>query len=249
MSQPTFSLITGGLSRAAADQSSYTTASLAPSANKLVVACFVSDRSSGTTNQPTLADGQAGVAEWDVFDSEVNIQGTRRSTWFYGLSGPSPGSGTATFDLAGQTQQYGCWGFAEIDLVKLTGTNGADGLVQGNSSGSGTNTTTPSVTLANAYGHADNLALAFIHCNTSGITITAGSNYNILSQMASGGTPGGSIALMYGRDSDLVVDATLSGGTTVLMHAIEIAGFQSLVVPIIQRNAFATRRFNGRMRS
>lgn len=243
MAQPTLTSLT--ISRSAADQTSYTTASISPTANRLVLACFVSDRSSGTTNVPTATGG--GVTTWSVFDSEVGVQGTRRSTWFYGLSGSSPGSGTVTFDLAGQAQQYGNWAIFEVDNVTTTGTNGVDGLVQGNSSGSGGNTTTPSVTLSGAYAHADNIAVAFLHAGNSGITITAGTNYNVLAQMASGGTPGGSIGVLYGRDSDLVVDATFSTGATALFHAIELSGFQSPAVDIITYNRVRTRGLNGRI--
>jgi hypothetical protein len=183
-------------SRNSADQAAYTTASISPSAGRLLVVFVHSIVGSGTANTPTLSGG--GISTL----TERVVSGTlRKMSVFTGLTGASPTSEAITIDFAAQAQ-LGCEWIA-------------------NSTGS--NQTSYSVTFGSAWDDDDNRALAGFAQGDSAASFTAGTNFTMLGQVAGSG-PSSGLGTQYGRDSDLVVDMTSAAEKFWRAIALEIAG-------------------------
>jgi len=143
-------LLTSGDS---ADATSYVTASISPTAGKLVLLA-VANVSTATppANTPTVSG--AGMT-WTEVATKVETTDTfRRITVFRGVAGGS--SGALTIDFAGETQLRCGWSISEFADCDTSGTNGANGIVQ---SVTGENVASPntdlSITLA-AFTSTDN---------------------------------------------------------------------------------------------
>lgn len=152
------------------DATSYATASIAPTANNLVLAaCLNADNEVPVT--PTASGG--GLSTW-VEVRTVTLLGParRRLTVFRGLSA-TPTSGALTFDFAGNTQLTCSWSVAQFENVDLTGTNGSGAVVQ-------------SVPTVDAFGTSITMTLAAF-----GSANNATYGAVIIDDSAEGQTPGG----------------------------------------------------------
>lgn len=107
----TVSNLTTGAS--ATDATSYATASVSPSANKLILLFVGNRRSGGSPTQPTVTGASM---TWTLVDSADGGNEVRTSI-FRSLNA-SPGSGALTIDFGGVTQGSCGWSVAEF-----TGTN------------------------------------------------------------------------------------------------------------------------------
>jgi hypothetical protein len=200
-----------------ADQSSYTTASLAPTASRLVLAMVLSQSVSGTPNSPTLSGG--GVSTWTEVDNI--LLSSRRMTVFRALTGGSPTSGSVTIDFAAQTQTSCIWQFVEIEDCLLSGTNGADAVVQSDDY-SNTSGVALTLTLPGAWAGIDNRGIAFYFCAGTSVTFTSDASYAELSYHSISGI---SHTAFHGRDgSGVDLSGTASAGGVKLAMGIEIAG-------------------------
>lgn len=104
---------------------SYSTASISPSSNKLILVTVRTYRSTATPNTPTLSG--LGLT-WEVVANQLETSlNTRRITMFRGVGTVT--AGTITADFAGQTQSTAGIIVDEIDGVQ-TGNNGADAIRQ-----------------------------------------------------------------------------------------------------------------------
>jgi hypothetical protein len=155
---------------------SYTTASISPTANRLVLVAVGHQVSSGTVNTPTISG--AGMT-WTQVATKISSKGTlRRLTVFRALSA-SPGSGALTIDLGGQSQIRCGWSIAEFDGIDTGGTNGADAIVQSASNDVTDNASTTSLTVTlSAFSHVDNATYGAIRfggsSNTDALTFGSG---------------------------------------------------------------------------
>jgi hypothetical protein len=111
----------------------------------------------------------------------------------------------------------------EVTDCLLTGTNGADAIVQSDSDFTASNATSYSATFDSAWDDDDNRALAGFVQGDSAASFTAGTNFTMLGQVAGSG-PASSLGVEYGRDSDLVVDMTSAANSFWRVIALEIAG-------------------------
>ncbi len=108
------------------DANSYTTASITPSSNNLVLAWVVNYMGGQEGPTPTLSGN--GLT-WVLVDAR------RGSTINYKLSlframGASPSLGAVTIDFGGNTQAMSAWSIMEFDNIDTSGTNGSGAIVQ-----------------------------------------------------------------------------------------------------------------------
>lgn len=126
MAGPTPTVLTCSYSVTAA--ASYDTASITPTANKLILASCVTEFSTTCPTVPTLSGCGLTWVENDTICWD-NGGTTRRTTMFRAM-GSSPTTGALTFDLSSETQDTCSWSIVEWDTVVTTGSNGADAIVQ-----------------------------------------------------------------------------------------------------------------------
>lgn len=155
------------------DQTSYTTASISPTANRLVILTVRNAFSTGP-NTPTVSG--AGMT-WTQITTAVDAGNIRRVTMFRALAA-SPGSGALTIDLAGQSQINCNWSISEFSGIVTTGTNGADAVVQSNTNTANATNTGLTVTLS-AFGSTNNASHGVCIKNASNVPV-AGSGFTEL---------------------------------------------------------------------
>ena len=155
----------------AADQTSYATASVTPSAGKLLLLSVHNAVGAGTANVPTVTG--CGVTWVQV--ATVTTSGlTQRITVYRALGVPT--AGALTIDMAGQTQDRAMWILDEFDGVETGGANGADAVVQSNSGTWSSTNTGVSLSLS-AFASGENATYGTIRKNqTTGITPGSGFN-------------------------------------------------------------------------
>lgn len=211
----TVSQLTGGQS--ATDATSYATASISPSANKLVLVTVFSE--AGTASAPTVTGASM---TWTQIDTQA--QSGRRVTVFRSLNA-SPGSGALTIDFGANTQDNIMWTVEEFTGMDITGTNGSGAIVQvtKNTVSGGTALT---VTLA-AFSNVNNATYGAFGIGVS-TTSTAGSGF---SKVGDQGVGNNRMTTEFKDTNDTSVDITWadiatddSGGI-----AIEIKAGASLV--------------------
>lgn len=106
---------------------SYTTASITPTANALVLIA-VGQEISGTPAVPAISG--AGLTWVEIANCYFDQAGTQSRLTLFRALGASPTSGALTIDFSGVTQA-GCeWSVAEFTGVDTSGTNGSGAIVQ-----------------------------------------------------------------------------------------------------------------------
>lgn len=163
-----------------ADATSFTTASISPTGNALLLAAVLNRRGAGATLPTCSGNGLTWVEVTNHLLSSV-----RRLTVFRAL-GASPSAGAVTFDFGGNTQEVAMWSVSQFTGVVTTGTNGSGAIVQVPTPTTGTGTS-GSVTLA-ALASANNMAWGAFH-HTANQTKTVGSGFTILSNQSEGTGP------------------------------------------------------------
>lgn len=197
------------------DASSYATASITPSADKLILA-WVYSIASAAPNTPTASGN--GLTWVQVATTSDNI-GNRRITLFRAM-GASPSSGAVTFDFGGQTQIGCAWSVVEYDNVDTSGSNGSGAIVQAVADGSGANATSFSITLSSFGSTLNATAGGFgIPLNTSGQP-SVGSGFTSTGQRNQD-NPNLAIASEFREDNDTSVDMS-SGASSVPWAAIAV---------------------------
>lgn len=132
----------------ATDGTTFTTASITPTGNRLVLA-FVYSASAGSPDQPTLSGN--GIT-WVSVATLMNADHDVRVSLYRGMVA-SPSAGAVTITHTGTMLQC-LWSINEFDGVDTGGTNGSAAVVQ-SATGENTASTSLSVTLA-AFGDAGN---------------------------------------------------------------------------------------------
>lgn len=161
-----FNHLTNGSS--ATDASSYSTASVSPASNALVLAWVITNRS-GVSAAPTCSGNGLTWTQVATITFNTIASPNRRLTLFKAL-GASPSAGAVTFDFGGNTQLNALWGVSEFSSVNTTtpvvqsatnATDSANGLT---------------VTLA-AFGSATNAAFGCFSNNNFGGGMTPGAGF------------------------------------------------------------------------
>ena len=163
------------------NRSSYSTASISPGSNKLILA-WVYSIAASLPNTPTASGN--GLT-WVQIDTQSDADNVRRLTLFRAM-GASPSSGALTLSFGGQTQTGAAWSVVEYDGMATTGANGSDAIVQSAKNASPSTTDSLTVTLG-AFSDTDNataagfgipLNVSNIPTEGSGFTDTGQSNQN-----------------------------------------------------------------------
>lgn len=158
-------LLTNG---SGANQTSYDTASISPTANRLVLVAVANDTTDGV--EPTVTGN--GMT-WVKVATVVSAVG--RLTVFRSLSA-SPSAGALTIDFGAQLQSRCGWSVVEFSGMDTSGANGAGAIVQ-SATNTGTSATTLAVTLS-AFGNAGNATYGAISVGSSPVaSITAGTGF------------------------------------------------------------------------
>lgn len=152
--------------------STYTTASVTPTSNALVLLFVWSSHASTPGNTPTATGNSL---TW-VQITTRNFLTTERVTMFRAL-GASPSTGTISIDFAGQAQTRCAWIVTQFTGADTSGTNGSGAVIQ-SASNDGTSAT-PTVTLG-AFSSTSNGTYGAIVSNTS-TQISPGSGFSEIS--------------------------------------------------------------------
>lgn len=207
----------------ATDASSYATASITPSANRLYLAT-VSSRTGITVNpnQPTLTG--AGLT-WDVVDTVVyddTSSSRRRLTTFRAMGSGS--AGALTFDFGGQTQTSADWVVDELQNVDTSGSNGAGAIVQHVTNFDDTGTATTLTTTLAAFSSSSNATYGAAGFGNPPNASTAGSGFTKLGDFQEG--EGGSrVTSEFKATNDTTVDMSFAAGGEIGIIALEIKVF------------------------
>mgnify|MGYP007083448973 CR=1 FL=1 len=201
------------------EATSYTTASISPGANRLVIITIHSEGKANpaapTNNAPSVSG--CGIT-WVSVTSVAGSQGL--FTMLKGISA-SPSSGALTISFSGQTEYNCTWTVDEFIGVDISGTNGANAIVQAGTTytASPPNTTSVNVTLG-AFSHVNNATYGSV-INKGGPTINVGSGFTQLEQAYVDGA--GRVASEWKDSNDTSVDwswSSVEGGVWAI--AIEI---------------------------
>lgn len=155
----------------AVDRSSYSTASISPSANKLVLVLVQHYCSGG--NPPIPSVSGCGMT-WQYITGITDSANIRRIDLFRSMSSsPSPGGLTFSF---GSTQARCSWAISEFDGVDKTGSYGSGAIVQSSSAEASTGVGSLSITLS-PIGSPINATFGAIRLGSLSTNINPGSGY------------------------------------------------------------------------
>src|SRR5205085_3732552 len=156
--------------------SSFNTASITPTANRLILATVTSRHASADPNHPTLSG--CGLTWVEVASDNYDNTGSQKRVTVFRAMGASPSTGAVTIDFAGQCQSDCVWTIDQLSGMDTSGTNGSGAGVQSatnqDRTGSGTSLTT---TLA-AFGSANNATYGACAVGKGTGTSTAGSGFS-----------------------------------------------------------------------
>ena len=186
------------------DATSFATASITPSANKLVLAAVFAAKTGGSVT-PTLSGN--GLT-WVQVGTDTVSTGVYRTTVFRAM-GASPSAGAVTIDFGADTQVRCGWIISEFTNINTSGTNGSGAIVQ-----SVTNTTTTGnsliVTLA-AFGDANNATFGgFGIVSDTPTTVTPGTGFTEIAELNIGADDQ-FIQTEWRNNNDTTVDASWDG--------------------------------------
>jgi hypothetical protein len=188
----------------------YTTASIAPAPNTLILVAVLGHRAYGAPPAPTISGG--GMTTWDqVATVTLDPQSSplKRLTIFRAMS-PAPGSGPLTITFSA-TVSNAEWVVSEFSGVDPSGTNGAGAIVQtGSAGGDGVNGLT--VPLA-AFANSNDVAYGAFAVASGSPAITAGPGFTAIAEEPSGETPADLFAEWVVNDPSVAaVWSSLNGG-------------------------------------
>ena len=184
----------------------YTTASITPLANRLILAWVVNTKAT-TPDLPTLTGNDLTWVQVATTTFNVIAVPTSRVTLFRAM-GSSPTAGAVSIDFAGVTQTSCAWSITTFNNVDTSGTNGSGAIAQSATNNVDTDTSL-TVTLA-AFERASN-ATAGGFGTSLAANITVGSGYAAL---GNGQTtlPPSEIGTEWRNDNDTSVDASFGVG-------------------------------------
>ena len=205
-------LTSGGGQNPAA--TSFATASISPSANKLVVVCVHShDNAGGDPSTPTISG--ASMTWTQIVTKRGTSDNAHRITLFRALSA-SPGSGALTINFS-TTQNEVLWSILEFSTINPGGTNGANAIVQSATNASSSTGTSGSVTLS-AFSNSANATFGFIIVQQTSGQIIEGSGFTEINEYLSFDN----IHTEYKQTNDTGVDWTWTNSSHWLAAALEL---------------------------
>lgn len=192
------------------DGTSFTTASISPTANRLVLVTIYSADVSSPAATPTVSG--AGMT-WVQVDTVVSTN--FRTTVFRSMSA-SPGSGALTIDFGAATQDLCIWCIDEFGNVDTSGANGAGAVVQ-SANNSATGATSLAITLS-AFASTNNATFGGFGIGAS-TSSTVGSGFT---QLGDFGVGTGHATSEWKNSNDTSVDLSWADSATGVGVAVEI---------------------------
>lgn len=162
------------------DSTTFTTASISPTANKLVLVAVTSGRLSSATPQRPSGVAGAGLTFTLVAASDFQAVTQARTLTVWRAMSSSPSSGALTISFA-NTHGSCVWSVIQVTGASTAGSNGSGAIVQSKTGIGADPSTTLSVVLDSAVEHAKNVALAS-YASATNNTYTAGTGYTLIGQ-------------------------------------------------------------------
>lgn len=197
------------------DSTTYTTASISPAADKVILLGFVSRRFPSTPAPVPTAVG-CGITWVEVATVEgPGDGGSFRVTVFRGID-PSPTTGTIVFTLS-NSQVRGSWGVIELDGVDTGGADGAFSIVQ-TATNSATSVTSITATLG-AFSDPGNATIGFGSADNPSIggPYTAGSGFTFIVDEGVGSSDFNGMKVLFKNSNDTTVDFSGAGSSEPYM--------------------------------
>lgn len=123
-----FSVLDSGATNTNA--TSYTTASITPGADRLILACLTTNRNAGTPTTPTVTGN--GLT-WVQIGSDVTFAtdvAIVSAQCVFRAMGASPSAGVVTVSHGATTHEGLLWAIIEVTGMDTSGTNGSGAIVQ-----------------------------------------------------------------------------------------------------------------------
>ena len=118
--------LTSGTS--ATDATSYATASITPTANRLVLLAVTSHIAGGVSPVEPTATGNG--LTWVSISTNVTWNCNLRRMTLFRAMGDAPTTGAITISFGSETQLFSTWSVVEFSNVDTSGTNGSGAIVQ-----------------------------------------------------------------------------------------------------------------------
>lgn len=214
----------------ATDATSYVTASVSPTANRLLLLAVAS--SDHNTAAPTVTGN--GLTWVEVHTRTFGFSGTfdRRRVTVFRAMGASPSAGAVTILFDVSDLATGCaWVLSEFDGMDTSGTNGSGAIVQVDGTDIDTAVTTLTVTLA-AFASATNATWGAFF---SGTTITPGTDFTQIAEALSTPSPSYRLLTEWRNVADTTVDASWASTSWTGAVVIEIAEAAGALVSLLVR--------------
>lgn len=196
------------------DLSSYSTASITPGANKLILAAVMNTYTS-TATLPTLTGN--GLT-WVQVATVLMGAGSRGRVTLFRAMGASPSAGAVTADYGGVVQTSCLIQVIEIDGIDTSGTHGSGAIVQ-SPTNNGSGVTSLTVTLA-AFASANNGAFAAFGLRNNA-TVTPDTGWTEIYD-ANVTTPNTALETQWRADNDTTAVATPSTASDMGGIAVEL---------------------------
>lgn len=225
ISNPTTLLVSGS----STDASSYTTASIAPSANAVLL-LFVSNGAATTAATPTSLTGTLGLT-WTQFQTQFTITSNQmKGTWYWAATNSSPPTGTIIINF-GATQSSAQW-----HVTQILGADRTNPVVQSNSFQTAS-TDNPGITLAALQSGSITLGAYVSNITTAH---APGTGYTTISDSPSSTTPTIISSIEYKNPGATLVDWTLTSNVNKVIFAVEIRVGTSNTAPVVSAGADVT---------
>lgn len=207
-------LLTSGVGSATGSR--YTTASIAPAANRLILVTVATAEIAGAPPQPVVTGNSIVYSLITAITSSLGAP-TLRYDVFRGMS-ITPTASEITIDYGGNDQGTCAWIVSEFSSVITTGTNGADAIIQSSRSFPGTSAS--AITgLLSSFASTNNATFGAVHIANSNVTALPGSGFTEISET----TVATRTIMTQWRDSnDTFVDFFWTGNLERGAIAIEI---------------------------
>ena len=187
------------------DTTSYTTASISPSGNKLILAA-VWNGATGTNPQPTLTGN--GLTWVHVISEPYDVSGTFGVIHLFRAMGASPTPGTVVINYGATTVLACGWSISEFSPVDTGGTNGSAAIVQ---SLVALGLSAAALVTLSAFSDVGNATYGALAHQTAD-TETIGAGFNLLGRSTTA-VPVTTISTFWKDSNDTTVDATWTDAT------------------------------------
>lgn len=182
-----------------ADTNSYNTASITPSAGKLIIATAGGKALSGAISTCSITGCNL---TWTLIQTKVSSDSTQRLSMFRAQGSPTAGA----LNIAWGSSNMMCqWCVAEFSDASLDGTNGSDAIVQYATASHESETNTGLTVTLSAFSSTDNATYGVVRVNADDHSITPGTDFTELGESTS---DDGAIQHEFKATNDTTVDWT-----------------------------------------